>query len=89
MWADQPGGLWVLSIPITNFVGWFLLIFLFALVFDRLPGWVRTFGTGRATTRFFGILLLLEGAILVFFTVYGGLEQALLRPKLNLTAWGF
>ena len=89
VWADQPGGLWVLSIPITNFIGWFLLIFLFALVFDRLPGWVRTRGAGRATARFFGVLLLLEAAILVFFTVYGGLEQAFLQPKLNLTAWGF
>lgn len=88
VWADQPGGLWVLSIPVTNFVGWFLLIFLFALVFARLPQWVRSLGAARATARFFGLLLALEVAIFVGFTVYGTLEQSLLRPKLNLTVGG-
>jgi len=88
VWAEQPNGLWLLSIPATNFIGWFLLIFLFALVFDRLPGWVRGRGAGRATARFFAVLVALEVAILVFFTVYGTVEQSLLRPKLNLTAWG-
>jgi len=88
VWAEQPGGIWLLSIPSTNFIGWFLLIFLFALVFDRLPDWVERQGTKRATLRFFGTLLALEVAILLFFTVYGALEQALVRPKLNLTVWG-
>ena len=88
VWADLSGGLQVLSIPVTNFIGWFLLIFLFALVFDRLPSSVRARGPWRATGRFFGILLALEIAILIFFTVYGALEQLILQPKLNLTVWG-
>ena len=88
VWAAQAGGIRVLSIPITNFIGWFLLIFLFALVFDRLPEWVRRDGTGRATARFFGVLLALEVGILAFFTAYGTLEQVLFRPVVNLTVWG-
>ncbi len=88
VWADLSGGLQVLSIPVTNFIGWFLLIFFFALVFDRLPSSVRARGPWRATGRFFGILLALEIAILIFFTGYGTLEQLILQPKLNLTVWG-
>jgi hypothetical protein len=88
VWAEQPGGVWLLSIPITNFIGWFLLIFLFALVFDRLPDWVARLGVGRATVRFFAVLLALQAAILCFFALYGGVEQRLVRPRANLTAWG-
>jgi hypothetical protein len=88
VWAVQPGGIRVLSIPITNFIGWFLLIFLFALVFARLPEWVRRDGAGRASARFFGVLLALEVGILAFFTAYGTLEQVLVRPGLNVTVWG-
>jgi uncharacterized membrane protein len=88
VWADAPGGLRVLSIPVTNFVGWFLLIFLFALVFDRLPAWVRRDGPGRATTRFFGVLFALEAAILVLFVAYGAMEHLLWPVRVNLTVWG-
>jgi len=88
IWAEQPGGTWIFSIPITNFIGWFLLIFLFALVFERLPRAVATLGNVRATAGFYGILLALEVGILAFFTAYGALEQTLVRPKLNLTVWG-
>jgi hypothetical protein len=88
VWAEQPGGLRVLSIPVTNFIGWFLLVFLFALVFDRLPSWIATRGTRRATVRFFGVLVALELAILVFFIAYGTLEQSLLRPRVDVTVWG-
>jgi hypothetical protein len=48
---------------------------------------VEARGTGRATARFFGVLLALEVAILLFFTLYGAVEQTLFRPKLNLTVW--
>ena len=88
VWADQPGGLWLFSIPATNFIGWFLLIFLFALVFDRLPGWTRRTGPARATARFFAVLVGLEVAIFLFFSIYGLVEQTLVRPKLNVTGWG-
>ncbi len=88
IWADQPGGLWIFSIPITNFIGWFFLIFLFALVFDKLPAMVERLGAAKAIARFYAILFGLEIAILLFFIVYGKLEQTLFSPKLNLTIWG-
>jgi uncharacterized membrane protein len=88
IWADQPGGLWVFSIPVTNFIGWFFLIFIFALVFDRLPEMIKKRGDVAALLRFYAILAAIELAILVFFFVYGALEQTLISPKYNLTIWG-
>jgi len=88
IWADQPGGIWIFSIPITNFVGWFFLIFLYALVFDKLPAMVERWGPGKAVLRFYFILFCLEIAILIFFIVYGWVEQAAISPKLNLTFGG-
>lgn len=76
------------SIPLSNFIGWFLLIFLFAIVFERLPHLVRRFGPARAALYFYAILLALEIAILLFFGLYGALALRLLPAPLNFTLWG-
>jgi uncharacterized membrane protein len=78
----------VLSIPLTNFAGWFLLIFLFALVFDRLPGLLEKRGPGKAALRFFLVLAGLEAALLASFLVYGGLALKYIKVPVNLTFWG-
>lgn len=78
----------VLSIPLTNFAGWFLLIFLFALVFDRLPGMLARLGPARAARRFFLTLAGLEAALLAGFLVYGGLSLKFIKTPINLTFWG-
>jgi len=88
VWADQPGGIWVFGIPVTNFIGWFLLIFIFAIVFDKLPEFINRWGRKKGTLIFYGILMGFEIGILVFFIVYGTIEQTYISPKLNLTLWG-
>jgi uncharacterized membrane protein len=85
---EMPDAVNLFGIPLSNFIGWFLLIFLFAIVFERLPGMVRRWGAARATLRFYGILMALEIAILVFFTVYGAVGSALMPNPINLTVWG-
>ncbi len=54
------------GIPHYNFLGWFLLIFLFAVFWERLPGMEAIWGRSQATVRFFSILLTAPFAILVF-----------------------
>lgn len=78
----------VFSIPLSNFIGWFLLIFLFAIVFDRLPNMVKKWGPGKAAVIFYCILFALELAILVFFIIYGGVAMRLLPEPINITVWG-
>ena len=78
----------VFSIPLSNFVGWFLLIFLFAIVFDRLDGMKKQHGPAKAAVRFYLILIALEFGILAFFAVYGAVVMRLLPQPLNLTVWG-
>jgi len=56
VWAEQPGGIWIFSIPITNFIGWFLLVFIFDWVYNWLPGLAERKGAIKATAIFYGLL---------------------------------
>ncbi|UCD85276.1 MAG: carotenoid biosynthesis protein, partial [Deltaproteobacteria bacterium] len=87
VWAEQDP-ISIFSIPLSNFMGWFLLIFLFALVFERLPDMVRRWGAGKAAVYFYGILLALEIGILLFFIIYGSIALRLFPEPINLTIWG-
>jgi hypothetical protein len=87
IWAEQDV-INIFSIPLSNFMGWFLLIFLFAIVFHRLPGMVRKRGPGRAALYFYLILFALEIGILLFFGIYGTIAMRLLPEPINLTVWG-
>lgn len=87
IWAEADA-INIFSIPLSNFMGWFLLIFLFALVFDRLPGMVRRWGPGKAALYFYLILFALEIGILVFFGIYGSIAMRIFPEPINLTIWG-
>jgi uncharacterized membrane protein len=87
VWLN-PDQVNLFSIPLLNFVGWFLLIFLFAIVYEYLPGMRHRLGPARAAVRFFGILMLFEIGILVFFVGYIVVERRLLPEPLNFTIWG-
>ncbi|MDD5223775.1 MAG: carotenoid biosynthesis protein [bacterium] len=84
----SPDKINIFSIPLSNFIGWFLLIFLFALVFDKLPALEARRGQTWATLRFYGILLLLELGILIFFGMYGTIVMPLFPEPVNLTLGG-
>lgn len=84
--ASEP--IKVLSIPLTNFAGWFLLIFLFAALFERLGPVKERLGAGKAAARFFLILLGLDLGVIVSFMIYGYLALRFITAPVNLTLWG-
>ncbi|MCD6570670.1 MAG: carotenoid biosynthesis protein [Deltaproteobacteria bacterium] len=81
----------VLGIPQTNFVGWFLLIFCFAFLWEWLPGWEEKWGRAKATNNFFLILVGMDIVVLVFqvpwcfilrsILVLAGVDHGLLIPQ--------
>lgn len=54
------------GIPHYNFLGWFLLIFLFAAIWEKLPAMEEKHGRPAATTRFIWIILTVPFGILFF-----------------------
>jgi Carotenoid biosynthesis protein len=91
-WVWAKGDvLLVFGIPHTNFLGWFLLIFLFAIFWENLPRFEQRWGRAKATLVFYGIIFATEVAILVFFMVWiailgnmlshAGIGQAVTIPK--------
>lgn len=87
VWVS-PDSINIFNIPLSNFIGWFLLIFLFALVFNRLPNMVKKDGYKKATFKFYGILLGLEFCILIFFIFYGAIAFRLVKEPIFITFWG-
>lgn len=76
----------IFSIPFTNFVGWFLLIFVFALLYERIPGLMKRHGFGKCTLIFFSWLITADVLILAFLAaIRWGLS---FLPVTNLTWWG-
>ncbi|MCD6570666.1 MAG: carotenoid biosynthesis protein [Deltaproteobacteria bacterium] len=53
----------IFGIPLYNFMGWFLLIFLFAILWEKLPQMEKTWGRAKATSRF--LLICVGGAFCV------------------------
>ncbi len=76
------------SIPLSNFIGWFLLIFVFAIVFEKLPAMVSRWGPSKAAVIFYALLMGLEICILIFFIIYGTITMQILDSTVNLTVWG-
>jgi hypothetical protein len=54
------------GIPHYNFLGWFLLIFLFAIFWEKLPEMEEKWGRPRATVRFMSIILTVPFGVLFF-----------------------
>lgn len=62
VWA-KGDPLLLFGIPQYNFVGWFLLIFLFAIFWEALPGLEASRGRTGASVRFFGLVLAVPFAV--------------------------
>ncbi|MEW6443926.1 MAG: carotenoid biosynthesis protein [bacterium] len=79
------------GIPHYNFIGWFLLIFLFAIFWEKLPGMEARYGRAGATNRFFAIVLGVPWLVLFFIWLWlfvlgslfswAGVEQAVHVPR--------
>lgn len=81
----QQTTFWILGIPVTNFIGWFLLIFLFAILWEKLllgpkaEKWSRKKTTGVFFLCLAGLLgltlaILVLAQILVVVVGAGGLN---------------
>jgi len=78
----------IFSIPFSNFIGWFLVIALFAILFEYLPGMVKKWGLAKGTAYFYLILVALEFCILMIVVIYGAIGMKIFPEPVNLTLWG-
>ncbi len=78
----------IFSIPFSNFAGWFLLVFLFAVVFERVPAMIKKWGPVKTAIYFYLILFGLELFILALFFMYGTILMRVIPEPLNLTVGG-
>ncbi|MEN6466421.1 MAG: carotenoid biosynthesis protein [Syntrophaceae bacterium] len=82
MWLWAKGDLIrILGINHSNFVGWFLLIFLFAILWECLPPLVRMWGRLKASIAFFAIVLLTDVFMLIILIIH---NTFLIRGLLKL-----
>lgn len=72
MWVSTlQENFYVLGIPLTNFIGWFLLIFLFSIYWTKTTELEERFGKGKTTLiHFAGLAGLLFGTI--YFLMFIG-----------------
>jgi uncharacterized membrane protein len=69
------------GIPVYNFMGWFWLITIFAVLWEKLPAMVEKWGKLKATSMFFLICLLCDIA------VYMGIILTWYIVAPNIAAW--
>ena len=84
----QINTLWVFSIPISNFIGWFFVIFIFVILWRKTLEWGTSLGVRRATWKFFVWIPVLD---ILFFAVYFVLRFYFINPLfggINLTFGG-
>ena len=71
MWLWAKGDqIRILGINHSNFVGWFLLIFLFAILWECLPPLVKKWGRFRASIAFFAIVLFADIFMLAILVIH-------------------
>ena len=71
LWLWAKGDLVrILGINHSNFVGWFLLIFAFAIIWEWLPGMAKRWGRAKASWAFLGIVLAADVVMLVVLIIY-------------------
>jgi uncharacterized membrane protein len=81
----------IFGIPQSNFLGWFLLIFVFAVLWEHLPEWEQRWGRAKATGAFLGALIAADFGILLFqypwcFVLRGILVAAGVEHTVHLPA---
>lgn len=78
----------IFSIPLSNFIGWFLLVFVFAWFFDRLPRFRERFSPGVAAVLFYLSLLGLALGIFIVQIMYGLISMRFIGTTIDLNLWG-
>ena len=70
-----------LGIPHGNFLGWFFLIFLFAIIWEYLPRMEESWGRARTSALFVPILLGADIAVFVALVIWGTFAGKVLFPQ--------
>ncbi|MEK6796145.1 MAG: carotenoid biosynthesis protein [Spirochaetota bacterium] len=78
----------IFSIPLSNFIGWFLMVFVFAWFFERLPRFRERFSPGVSAFLFYLSLLGLAFGIFLVQIAYGLITMRLIDTTMNLTCGG-
>lgn len=70
-WVWAKGDFFLLfGIPHYNFLGWFLLIFLFAIFWEKLPTLEKAYGRARATHLFFLTVVVVPFLVYIFIWIW-------------------
>jgi uncharacterized membrane protein len=77
-WVWAKGDTIILfGIPLSNFIGWFLLIAVFAVLWEKLPIMQEKWGPKKGTVYFFIIIFcfnfLITATIFILTQIYGGI----------------
>ncbi|MEA3486879.1 MAG: carotenoid biosynthesis protein [Thermodesulfobacteriota bacterium] len=59
----------IFGIPLYNFMAWFLLVFLFAILWEKLPQMEKKWGRAKATNRFLLICVGADFCVMAFMLV--------------------
>ena len=70
----------ILGIPHGNFMGWFFLIFVFAIIWEYLPRMEKRWGRARISAFFVPMLLGADIAVFVTLLVWGTFAGKVLFP---------
>ncbi|MCD6570671.1 MAG: carotenoid biosynthesis protein [Deltaproteobacteria bacterium] len=80
VWAKGPSIL-IFGIPYSNFLGWFFLIFVFAILWEWLPRLEKRWGRAKASINFLLIVLIADIAVLAALLISGTIINALFRAQ--------
>ncbi|MHA1310370.1 MAG: carotenoid biosynthesis protein [Candidatus Helarchaeota archaeon] len=72
--STQSETIWILGIPYSNFIGWFLLIFLFAIFWKKVTDLKPKYGATKTTIIFsvglMGLLFMTIGIIFIISIIF-------------------
>ena len=87
VWCS-PDAISLFGIPLTNYIGWFLIIFIFGLVFARLPTMISRHGPGKAAVYFMTTMVACAFGVMLALVGYAALARRSIEGNINLTLWG-
>jgi len=91
IWAkgDHIG---ILGIPHGNFSGWFFLIFIFAVLWEKyLPGFINKHGIAKGGFAFLGLIFCSNLFVFIFLIAWGATANTIFVNELHIPpqSWGW
>ena len=80
--------LYIFGIPTTNFIGWFLLIFLFSIYWNKIVSYEENWGRNKTILVFYIGLIGLLFATIYLILIIGALLMPLYGLNLSISGTG-